>query len=143
MKNSESPAKGVPSVFRSGNPAGQKPVKGAKIFSAEMRHPPTELDRARMAEALGCPLDAVPDYFETFLHQLAWMIKMAATRGNWDAIREILDREVPKPRRVELSGPGGGPLRSAVTSAQPTSEEAAAAQAYYEALAAQDDEEDA
>ena len=52
--------------------------------------------------------------------------------GNEVAISDFLDRLFAKPRRVELTGAGGGPLRAA-GAASP--EEIEQAEDYYEQLA--------
>jgi hypothetical protein len=137
MTQRRSPAAGVPSGIRAGgNPSGRPTKRAASVFRDIAHEQPTELERKAIAEALGfTSVDEVPDYFESFIECVWWMRKQQAVRGHDEAIRDFLDRANPKPRRMEVSGPGGGPLRGAITVARPSDAEAAASRQYYEELA--------
>jgi hypothetical protein len=129
------PQSGVPARVRTGGSAlTRRRRAGEAIFRAYFAQRPSEVQRAALAVTLGVSTDDVPDYFETLQDLLVWGLGEMAVRGNQWALAEILDRIAPKPRRMEVSGPDGGPLRAHLTASAPSSEEAAEARAYYDAL---------
>ena len=145
MSDRTSPAKGLPRVFQTGggNPSGQPPKKPSTLFREVMSAAPTDLERKAIAEALGYPsFEQVPGTFESGVHSVWWMVRQMAFRGDWEAVREVIERTNPKPRRMEVSGPNGGPLRSRVTTGPPTAEEIASGEAYYGALPGTDEDEE-
>lgn len=127
------PGEGVPRGIRVGG-AGSRPLKGDAAFRAYFSQRPSDLQRAKIAEVLGCHVDEVPDYFETLWDLIVYAVGEKAVRGSEWAMGEILDRLSPKPRRMEVSGPDGGPVRGAISTSPPSTEEAAASAAYYAAL---------
>lgn len=111
--------------FLPGNEAGKghgRP-KGAKSLSDTFRHmlesepPPglVEMAKARTVQRFNLgelppDLDLMFDMAPTVRDLLACLRVVEATE-NLDSFREIGDRLDPKPRRNELSGPGGEPIR--------------------------------
>jgi hypothetical protein len=65
--------------------------------------------RAAVATTLGVRIDAVPTGLDR-LGLLLWMREQQAYRGNEAALADMFERALPKPRRHEVSGPGGTPL---------------------------------
>ena len=87
----------------------------------------------RAIEVLDIPDDIAAELRESE-NQMEVLMRLAAYRamsGSWDAWREIMDRVAPKPRAVELSGPGGGPIESIAAVVQLGDDDAAAR---YQAL---------
>jgi hypothetical protein len=130
------PSEGVPAAIRSGGGPGRKPRRADVVFRTYFQQAPTELQRRKLAEYLGIATDEVPDYYESAWDLIVWGLGEMALRGNQWAMGEILDRLAPKPRRMEVSGPEGGPVRGHISAAPPSTEEQAASQAYYRALQA-------
>ncbi len=127
------PSEGVPSAIRSGG--GRRPRITMAMFQARWSETPSELDRKTVAAAAGLDsVDDVPDYFATKADLVLWLLDVKVMRGEQWALSEVMDRLWPKPRRMEVSGPEGGPLRSVVSTIPPTEGEAAEARAYAEAL---------
>lgn len=132
---SVNPAEGIPRAIRAGAAATGRREASA-VFRALAQQQPSELDRKRIADALGFEnVDDVPDYFESALGALWWLRLQQAFAGNSDAIADFLDRANPKPRRMEVTGADGGPVRAAIAAVAPGSPEAAAAQDYYQLVA--------
>ncbi len=140
MSNRISPARGLPTVFQisGSNPAGQPQKKPGTVLREILAMPPSDLSRKAIAEALGLPSYEDVPLFDSKLRRILWTLVELADRGDMEAAREILDRIYPKPRRMEVSGPGGGPLRSRVQTGPPTAEEIASGDALYAALAGEE-----
>jgi len=146
MTQRTTPAKGLPRAFQKGggNPSGQPPKRASAVLRDLLVEVPSELDRKRMAEALGlASYEDVPAEWEGgTVGALWWMRVRQAYAGDEGAIADILERSNPKPRRMEVSGPNGGPLRSQISQGPPTEAEVDSGAAFYAALAGEDDELD-
>ena len=66
-----------------------------------------------MPEDMRAELLALPDRLELCAALYGW----AACGGDKEAFKEVFDRLAPKPRRLEHSGPGGEPIRTASVAA--------------------------
>lgn len=119
---------------QSGNPAGRPPGRGAltRAWIGQLGEAPTDQQYAQAAATAGLEPGEVPRQ-ETVADLLAWLRTWEALRGNLDSFREIGDRVDPKPRRVEVSGPGGGPLRGSIGGA-PSDDERREAEGFYDEL---------
>lgn len=130
----------------SGNPGHHGPRRQRKFFRSAVRrmfNAPggiTDFMRQYASEALGIPVEQIPVEIETPAELAIWVMGVRACGGNIDAFREFADRLDPKPRRVELSGPDGSPVRAALSAVRST-EEQEAAQRYYDRLNSGDDED--
>jgi hypothetical protein len=62
--------------------------------------------RAAVATTLGVRIGTVPMGLDR-LGLLLWMREQQAYRGNEAALADMFERALPKPRRHEVSGPGG------------------------------------
>lgn len=71
---------------------------------------------------------------------LAELLIIRSMGGNLATFQEVFDRLDPKPKRTEISGPGGAPVRALVGAYD--LDEASAEAAYRSALAGDDLEED-
>lgn len=82
--------------------------------------------RGFAARALNVDPSEIPEELDTPAKLNAWVTSLIACAGGIDHTREVYDRLAPKPKRVEVSGPGGGPIRTAVSPADdPTGRKAA------------------
>lgn len=88
--------------------------------------------RGFVAKWMNVDESEVPEDLDSVLRILVYMQMMKAIAGG--DVREIFDRLAPKPRRVEISAPGGGPVRLAVGGADASQRELAAR--YFEEMAA-------
>lgn len=70
--------------------------------------------RRLAAAATGAQEHEVPADLSTPAEFAVWVASMLATAGSIEHLRELSDRAAPKPRRVEVTGEGGGPVRHAV-----------------------------
>jgi hypothetical protein len=96
-----------------------------------------EIARRLAAAAVGADVSEVPYDLATPADFAIWVSSMLASAGSIEHLRELSDRAAPKPRRVELTGEGGGPIRHAVTAIGGGSGDAprvTAAQDYYALL---------
>lgn len=125
MPAKEDPARNADGTIRKGystNRRGTKPGDGVFVRSARKYHgmPATKADREAVAETIIAPLDEIPtrgpdsDEPITVGELLAWLQNQKALRGGIEALREILDRTEPKPKRIELTTDGMS-LRAAIT----------------------------
>jgi hypothetical protein len=99
--------------------------------------------RAAVATTLGVRIGTVPMGLDR-LGLLLWMREQQAYRGNEAALADMFERALPKPRRHEVSGPGGIPLaiRRVPDSANPAEADAMAdVMAAIEAASATDEQE--
>jgi len=71
--------------------------------------------RGFAARALNMDESDIPEEHNTPAKLHAWVQSILACAGGIEHSREIYDRLAPKPKRVEVSGPGGGPIRQAIT----------------------------
>jgi hypothetical protein len=144
MSKSINPSAGIPARVRQNLGLGPgKRGRAMAIFRSHLNEAPSELDRKRAAEALGLArVDDVPDDLATVLDLLWWLRRMQAVAGSENAIADFLDRATPKPRRMEVTGADGAPLRAHISAAPPTDAERAAADDYYRELTASPDEGD-
>ena len=121
------------------NPGG-RPKSGGP-FTRRFRHileqPATPDLCEAAADVLGLTdpgeITALIEKFPTFGDLLAHCTARRALHGQVDFMREIGDRVDPKPRRIEVSGPGGGPVRGAIAGSQSEGEREEAAD-YFESL---------
>lgn len=116
----------------SGNPSGRPKGGGPLVrrFRDILESPPTLEMCIEAGDVLNLRDEeaaALCGRFETFGDLLAHVTALRALRGTVDFLREIGDRVDPKPRRVEVSGPGGGPMRGTISSSQSEEERDAAA----------------
>ena len=124
--------------FLEGSPGGPGRPKGSKSLSDALRRRLKaglgEDELVKMMEVFDLT-DAQREMLnsmENRLDVLAELLILRALSGNLDTFKEIFDRLDPKPRRTEISGPGGGPVRS--IAAPVDIGEAEAERAYHDAL---------
>ncbi len=65
------------------------------------------IEAYEVPDSLAAELRELPNRLDALALIKIWQ----AARGNLMAFQEIFDRLAPKPRRTEISGPGGGPVR--------------------------------
>ena len=92
------------------------------------------LVRANAARYLNIEVEQIPAECDTPAKVHAWEIAVDSCNGRMDLTREIYDRQAPKAKRIEVSGPGGGPVRHAVGSGDDPSGKLAA-ERYLEEVA--------
>ncbi len=118
-----------------GRPKGGGPL--TKRFRGLLEDPPTPDLCEAAADVLGLTnpdeIAALCVRFPTFGDLLAHVCARRALHGSVEFLRELGDRVDPKPRRIEVSGPGGGPVRGAISGAQNEDEREAAGD-YFESL---------
>lgn len=126
----------------SGNPLGKGRGKNfaTTLREAFQRSAPNKA-RELAANRVGMAVADIPEEVETIEELMAWTAGMMAVQGNSDFCKEFGDRAYPKPKRVEVSGPGGGPVRQAVITGDKAAE-ATAGQDYYGQLEGDPDDED-
>lgn len=73
--------------------------------------------RGFAARALNCDEGEIPSELDTPAKLSAWVNSLITCAGGIDHLRENYDRLSPKPKRVEVSGPGGSPVRVAIGTA--------------------------
>ncbi len=127
--------KGLWKPGSSGNPKG-KP-KGIRSLTADLHRilgeAATGDELEAMYAALEIPsglrglIDAAENRQEAFARALVY--RMMA--GSWVGAEQVYGRLDPIPKRAEISGPGGGPIRSAAVAVSADPE---TAQAAYESL---------
>ncbi len=122
---------------QSGNPAGRK--KG-RLLSEDLR----TLLKYGVPEAwqkdVAALLGVKPAQLKGLRIQelvAAVLVRQAVVDGERGAMQEIYDRLDPKPKRIEISGRDGTPVRATLLAAKMTEEEAASG---YRALLEGDDE---
>lgn len=134
---SEDPGRNPDGSFRkgySGNPFGKPRGRNFQTHLREaLQRVGTNKAREVAAARVGCDPSDIPEDVVTFEDLMAWVAAMLAVAGNHEFWREFGDRVAPKPRRVEVSGPGGGPVRQTITQSDNPAE-ANAAQEYYDEL---------
>lgn len=103
--------------FRKGNPGGPGRKKGQRRLLDELKkvlaEPANSGELDSICDALEIPADvkAELELASDRLSVLARVIVNQALNGKW--LNTLLDRIEPAPRQVELSGRGGGPVRTA------------------------------
>lgn len=112
------------------------------VFRRALRGKPLPGDLDRMIEAFEIPEDAAAELrrVENGMEAMVQLCLHRAYSGSWEAWQQIMDRVAPKPKAVELSGPGGGPVQSVGVQAQVSSSDAAR---QYQLLLAGEDVVDA
>lgn len=124
-------------TFGPGGPGGPGRRKGSRslndAFRRILRDNPNIDVITQACETFGIPasvqleLELCDDQMEA----LAQICIYRAFTGSWEAFREVMDRQDPKPRVSQLQGPGGGPIPLAALTASVGAE---GAQAAYAAL---------
>ena len=122
----------------SGNPKGKPPGGGplTRRWRLIMEMPPGEEHIKEAAKTLGVETQTLV-FYQTIGDLIAHVIMVQALRGSIESLREVGDRIDPKPKRIEISGPGGGPVRGAVTGAQ-SDDEREAAEEYFDTVEKRD-----
>lgn len=118
--------------FAPGNAASPGRPKGLPNFRTLFAGLPDDEEgrRTAVAKTLGCAVDDVPTGLDP-LGLLLWMRQQQAYRGHEGALADVFDRALPKPRRHEHSGPGGGPVALARSPAGTAGVAADEAAEYY------------
>lgn len=123
-------------LFAKGNPGGGRPRGARRLMDDiyrvlaepasgdELQH---AYDRLEIPDGLRAEIDLAVDRQDAFVRILVFQ----ALRGHMPSIEAMLSRMAPAPKHVEVSGRGGGPIKSANLNATITG---AAAQQRYLAL---------
>lgn len=95
--------------------SGPKRDSPLATFRRALRKKPLPGELDRMIVAFEIPEDVAAELrlCENGMEAMVMLAMHRAHTGSWDAWREIMDRVAPKPRAVELSGPGGGHIQTA------------------------------
>jgi hypothetical protein len=117
-------------------PNGGRPMKPAAIQRFLAERPATQEDLEEAAKALGYESAAHARFelaeVETRQALVLLMLQRMALRGSQWAIQNLIDRWVPKPRRVELTGANGGAV--ALTAVPPSAAGSQEAADYFARL---------
>lgn len=124
------------------SPKGRGPTIGplTRRWKESLNEPPTALHLRIVRERFAINSDdesaeqlIIPqDRRQTLADLLCFCNEISALGGGIDWFKEIGERVDPKPRRIEISGPGGGPVRAAIGAV--TDAERLAATEYHDRL---------
>jgi transcriptional regulator with XRE-family HTH domain len=121
-----------------GNEAMRHPDVLVKHLKAPFAAGELDLVLRRVAGALGIEVSDIPDSARQSPEALAaFQVRMQTFGGDEKAATHVLDRLSPKPRRMEVSGPGGDPVRTTTTIIPPSAD---GGKSYYERLESCDPE---
>jgi hypothetical protein len=115
-----------------GNESMRHPDVLVKHLKAPFAAGELDLVLRRVAGALGIEVSDIPDSARQSPEALAaFQVRMQTFGGDDKAATHVLDRLSPKPRRMEVSGPGGDPVRTTTTVIPPSAD---GGKSYYERL---------